>query len=265
MTADQRCALRAGFNCDADAYQRTRPVCPPQLFDDLVALALLERGARIAEIGPGTGQATIPLAERGMTVTGIELGAELAAIARRRLADGGFESCQVLTGSFEDWEPEQAGFDAVVAVSCLHWIDPELRHAKPARILRPGGALAVAGCLWSRPADAEPFWAEVQEDYLAVGYEGSPPPPPEDITGWRFPAEAVPYFEQIASRRYPPAQLRYSADDYLAQLATQSGTRALGPERMTEFLRRVRRRLDDLGSPELTATFVAYLTVGRRR
>jgi SAM-dependent methyltransferase len=71
--------LRAGFDEAAEAYQRTRPVCPPQLFDDLVRLAGLAPGDRVAEIGCGTGQATVPLAERGLAVTAVELGAALAA------------------------------------------------------------------------------------------------------------------------------------------------------------------------------------------
>ena len=81
----RRC-LRAGFDEAAETYQRTRPVCPPQLFDDLVRLAGLAPGDRVADIGCGTGQATVPLAERGMAVTAVELGAGLAAVARRRLA-----------------------------------------------------------------------------------------------------------------------------------------------------------------------------------
>jgi hypothetical protein len=31
--------LRTGFDRAAEDYQRTRPVCPPQLFDDLIDLA----------------------------------------------------------------------------------------------------------------------------------------------------------------------------------------------------------------------------------
>ena len=77
--------LRTGFDRAAEDYQRTRPVCPPQLFDDLIDLAGLEAGDRVLEIGCGTGQATVPLAARGLAVTAVELGAELAAIARRRL------------------------------------------------------------------------------------------------------------------------------------------------------------------------------------
>ena len=70
-------------------------------------------------------------------------------------------------------------------------------------------------------------------------------------------------FEEVASLRYP-FQVRYSAEDYLANLATQSGTHALGEVRRADFLARVRHRLDALGRPPLTATFVGRLTVGRR-
>jgi SAM-dependent methyltransferase len=252
--------LRAGFDEAAHEYQRTRPVCPPALFDDLVELAGLRPGDRVVEIGCGTGQATAPLAERGLAVTAVELGAELAAIARARLT--GYPHAHVVTSSFEDWEPGEVPFAAVVAVNSLHWIDPPVRFAKPFRILRPGGAMIVAGCQWARPVGADPFWTEVQADYRAVGYEGHPPPPPDEIGPSHLPPEAHGYFDEVASRRYP-FELRYRAEDYLANLATQSSTRALGAARRNDFLARVRHRLAAHGWPELTATFVGYLVVGR--
>ncbi len=254
--------LRAGFDLAAEDYQRTRPVCPPALFDDLIELAGLQAGDRVLEIGCGTGQATVPLAERGLAVTAVELGAGLAAVARHRLA--AFPAAEVVTAAFEDWPARGAPFDAVVAVSSLHWIDPHLRYAKPHELLRPGRAMAVAGCMWAQPADAEPFWRDVQEDYQAVGYAGSPPPRPEQIGPQHFPAQALAFFGEVASLLYPPFQVQYSAGDYLAQLATQSSTRALGEARSAEFLARVRRRLESHGWPRLTATFVAFLLIGRR-
>ncbi len=40
----RRHGLRAGFDRAAEDYQRTRPVCPPALFDDLIQLAGLAPG-----------------------------------------------------------------------------------------------------------------------------------------------------------------------------------------------------------------------------
>ena len=214
------------------------------------------------EIGTGTGQVTVPLARRGLAVTGVELGPALAALCRQRLA--GYPSCEVVVSAFEDWQPDGEPFGAVVAVNCLHWIDPQVQYAKPAALLRSGSAMVVGGCRWARPADAGRFWTDVQEDYRAVGFEGEPPPPPAEITGWHFPLDALEFFTETASLRYP-FEWTYSADDYLAQLATQAGTRALGADGAADFLARVRHRLESLGSPRLSTTFVGQLTVGIRR
>ena len=72
------------------------------MFDDLVTLAGLEPGSRVLEIGCGTGQATRPLAGRGFEITAVELGAQMADVARRNLAR--FPKVKVVTASFEDWD-----------------------------------------------------------------------------------------------------------------------------------------------------------------
>src|SRR5438128_6585766 len=93
---------RTTFEQVPELYDRARPLYPAQLFADLVAFAGLEAGSRVLEIGCGTGQATLPLAERGLDVVCVELGEQLAAVARRKLA--GFPHVEVVTAAFEDWE-----------------------------------------------------------------------------------------------------------------------------------------------------------------
>ena len=264
LTPAAAAELRSGFNDDAEVYQRTRPVCPPELFDDLMRAARLSPGDRVLEIAPGTGQATVPLAERGLAITGVELGASLAAVARRRLSR--FPAAEVVTSVFEDWEPAPSvEWHAVIVFSALHWIDPAVRYAKPAALLRPGAAMVVAGCQWARPTVAHPFWNDVQQDYQAVGFRGSPPPPPAEFKPWHFPPSATGAgFDETASLLYP-FQKTYPAEDYLAQLATQSGTKELGQENAAKLLDLVRRRLSTHGWPPLTATFVGFLSVAIRR
>lgn len=257
---DIRLELRAGFDLAAGLYDRTRPVCPDALFDDLIRLTDLGQGDAVVEIGCGTGQASLPLAERGLRVTAIELGAGLADLARQKLA--GFPSVTITASSFEAWTPDGSQYSDVVAINSLHWVDPELRYAKPAQLLKPGGYLAVGGCVWATPVDADPFYQVVQEDYRAVGYEGTPPPPPEKIGPSHLPAEAQVYFEEVAARRYP-FEIRLSVQDYLDNLATQSGTRQLGEVKAREFLERVRRRLAARGRPDIVRSLVAVLTVAR--
>jgi cyclopropane fatty-acyl-phospholipid synthase-like methyltransferase len=102
--------LRETFNEDAEQYDRARPRYPDQMFDDLAAAGVAP-GARVLEIGCGTGQATVPLAKRGYRVVAVELGPDMAAVARRNLA--GFDSVEVLTAAFEDWPLPAEPFDVV--------------------------------------------------------------------------------------------------------------------------------------------------------
>ena len=51
----------------------------------------------------------------------------------------------------------------------------------------------------------------------------SPPPPPEQITPRHLPPEAGGLFHEVASRRYP-FEMRYRAEDYLANLEAYRGS-----------------------------------------
>jgi SAM-dependent methyltransferase len=170
--------LRGTFGSVAELYDRARPTYPAAVFDDLAELAHLEPGSRVLEIGPGTGKATAELASRGYAVTGIELSTELAELARRNAP-----RAQIDVGDFEQWEPSETGFDAVVAFTAFHWIAPDVRYAKTSRLLRPGGALAVVAGVHVLPPDGDAFFAEVQEDYDAVvpHPDNGPPRPPEEV------------------------------------------------------------------------------------
>jgi SAM-dependent methyltransferase len=258
---EQRQWLRSTFDQFAELYGQTRPVCPPALFDDLVALAGLAPGARVVEVGAGTGQATRPLAERGLSVVAVELGPRLAAIARRYLAD--CPQAEVVTGPFEAWEP--AGlFDAVVSVNAFHWIDPDVRFAKAASVLTERGALVLAACQWVIPEDAERFWFDVQDDWAAVGCERVDPVSkhPDKVTDFAETITASGLFRVIGSRRYP-FTVWFSADNYVDNLRTQSGLRELDDTTRDELLRRVHRRIE-AARGQLRADLVATLNVALR-
>ena len=96
------------------------PDYPEALFDDLIALAGLTPGDHLLEVGCATGLATRPLARRGFRITCIELGAELAAVARQNLAGWPVE---VVQGQFEEWPPREP-YGLVYAATAWHWIDP---------------------------------------------------------------------------------------------------------------------------------------------
>jgi SAM-dependent methyltransferase len=133
--------LRGAFDEAAELYDRARPGYPAELFDELERQAGIGPGCRVLEIGSGTGQATLPLAERGCEIVAVELGARMAAVARRKLAR--FPSVEAVTAAFEDWPLPAEPFDLVLAATAWHWLDPAVRARKAAAALRPGGALAT--------------------------------------------------------------------------------------------------------------------------
>jgi SAM-dependent methyltransferase len=226
--------LRRTFDEDAELYDRRRPGYPAALIGDLVDLGGLEKGAAILEIGCGTGQATRSLAPPGYKITCIELGQHLAAVARARLAT--YRNVSVVTAAFETWDPAGSSFDMVLAATSWHWLDPKLRYAKAAAILRRRGSLAIITTHHVLPEHGDDFFREVQTAYAAIGQGDPPPPPPDAVPDSREEIEAGGSFTDVRVRRYLWSE-SYSADDYIALLDTYSGHRAMAPAQ--------RRRLYD--------------------
>lgn len=134
----RRQALAATFNEDAELYDRVRPRYPQHLFVDLADPVDLGPKRHVLEIGSGTGQATRDLASRGASVIAVEPGGALAEVARRRLAD--LARVEHIIAGFEDLDLAPASLDVIASFTAWHWIDPEVRTAKAAAALRPGGA-----------------------------------------------------------------------------------------------------------------------------
>src|ERR671911_1888556 len=107
--AGERNRLRTTFDEAASLYDEVRPGYPGDLFDDVVSLSGIPSGGRILEIGCGTGQATVPFARRGYRILCVELGENLAAVARRNLE--AYPRAEVHVGPFEDVSLPEGAFD----------------------------------------------------------------------------------------------------------------------------------------------------------
>jgi SAM-dependent methyltransferase len=260
-----RAQLRTTFEQVPEVYDRARPDYPAQIFDDLVALAELPPKARVIEIGCGTGQATLPLARRGYAITCVELGEQLAEVARRKLA--GFPYVVVINADFETWQPERTEFDAVVAFTAYHWLAPDVRYEKTAELLSAHGKLAVVSTEHVLPPDGDPFFIDVQEDYEAIlpddpktkaGAAG--PPHPDEVPDLGEEIAASGRFRNIDTRR-SLWDVIYDADDYIALLSTYSGHRALDLETRELLLSRIRRRVEARPERTVRKTNLAMLNV----
>jgi SAM-dependent methyltransferase len=290
MSHSGRRHLKTTFNENAELYDRARPTYPAQLFDDLVALADLESGATLLEIGCGTGQATIPMAKRGFRIVCVELGENLAAIARRNLSP--YPGVRIITSPFEAWDAGGDGgaehgyparptsnsgraernvvaerFDLVYASQAWHWLDPDVSYPKAAALLGPDGMLAINDVEHAFPADADRFFFDIQEAYRAISEEYPdeewPPPLPEDVPDMREEIEASGLFGDFQSRRYV-WELMYTADEYIDLMNTFSGHIAMEPEKREFLYRNVRERIEARADPRVRRHWLAILNVARK-
>ena len=216
------------------------------------------------EIGPGTGQATRPLAERQFEVTAVEIGPNLAALARSKLA--GFPNVKVHVAAFEDWPLPAEPFDAVVSASAFHWLDPEVVVNKVAAALRSGGSLAVIGT-HHIDGGTTPFFIDAQ-----VCYERWTKAAP----GFRLPAAAdVPREEGgevLRSDAFDPAVLRryewereYSAVEYVALQSTYSEIRALEERTRENLLECIATLMNDRYAGRIRKRYLNQLMIARCR
>ncbi len=140
--------MAESFGVDAGRYDRARPAYPSALVDRLVAAG---PGPCVLDVGCGTGIAARQFQAAGCAVLGVEPDARMAGFAR----DTGVE---VDVATFEDWDPAGRQFDIVISATAWHWLDPVAAPAKAARVLRPGGLLAVfSHVIEAPPAVAEAF------------------------------------------------------------------------------------------------------------
>jgi hypothetical protein len=120
---------RKSFDSAAEAYHEIRPNYPWRMFDDL--FGLLPTRPRILEVGPGTGQATRDLLDRGGIVHAIEIGPALAAKLREVLPS---RELTITVGDFEHVTVPLNSMDAVFsATAAPRQGDHRLHHRRRRR------------------------------------------------------------------------------------------------------------------------------------
>ncbi|MFD8787581.1 class I SAM-dependent methyltransferase [Kitasatospora sp. NPDC059599] len=142
--------LRArSFGVAAAAYQAGRPGYPQAL----IGSAVPRQARRVLDLGAGTGKLTRLLVEAGLDVVAVEpdegMRAQLAAAV---------PGAAVRAGSAERIPLPDGSVDAVVVAQAWHWFDPAAAVPEVARVLAPGGTLAL---VWNVRDETEPWAAEL--------------------------------------------------------------------------------------------------------
>ncbi|HWS82375.1 MAG TPA: class I SAM-dependent methyltransferase [Rubrobacter sp.] len=265
--AEERDRLRTTFDEAASLYDEVRPGYPEDLFDDIVSLSGIPAGGRILEIGCGTGQATVPFARRGYRILCIELGENMAAVARRNLE--GYPNAEVSTGAFEDTSSQEGAFDLAISATAFHWLDPAVAYPKTARALRVGGSLALFWSVHVHSAASEGFFEAAQRIYEREAreiwdhkYEG--PPRSDEVPDRTCEIDSSGLFETVTRCIYRWDET-YDTEGYLRVLNTYSGHRSLNDDTRERLFRGIADLIDNRFGGRIVKGYLTTLYVARRR
>ena len=253
--------LRRTFDREALLYDRARPHYPAELFDKLIEVTSIKPDDALLEIGPGTGQATEPLAEKGYRITAIELGEHLAVVARHKLRS--YPNVTITTGSFEKTELPANAFELIYSATAFHWIKPEVKFIKSHELLTQHGHLAIIhtnhvsdeeGDAYHEASQAiyEQYWPPNPLHHLPVPHDLKPPEIDDRL------------FESIYFHGFP-LTIRYSSQQYADILGTYSPTLALPEPQRQEFLSQIKQLIDEQFGGNHTKHFIMTLAIARAR
>ncbi|MGW7417340.1 class I SAM-dependent methyltransferase [Streptomyces sp. NPDC054863] len=252
------------FNAAAASYAAHRPTYPPALLDAVEELAGRPlSGARVADIGAGTGIGTAVLVARGARPIAVEPGDGMAAEFRRALPD-----VPLVRGDGNHLPLATASADFITYAQAWHWTDAALSAPEAMRVLRPGGALA----LWWNVLDDTTQWVADQDTRLRTFFADTKPSTPTRLST-TTPMSAHGNMKNRISHntgglnfltREVPWSRRISVDDHLANLRTHSAFLIHDPESTDRFLAQERTELfRTFPSGRIEEPYVVELHVAR--
>jgi SAM-dependent methyltransferase len=184
------------FTNRAEDYVRYRPSYPAAAIDALLAGLGAPAALVAADVGAGTGISARLLAERGVEVVAVEPNRAMRDAAtphpRVTFRDGSAEALPLATGSV----------DLVLAAQAYHWFRAVPAVTEMARVLKPGGRLAL---VWNRRSELEPFMQGYERAILEAADDPA-------VVGMHADLEAVDRSGLFAPRRVERFEQRQAVD-----------------------------------------------------
>jgi SAM-dependent methyltransferase len=260
--------LRLVFNEVPELYDRVRPSYPDELFADLATITGMNETSAVLEVGCGTGQATRSLAAFARSVTAVEPGVGMAALARQRLAS--FGNVEVETATFEEWDDRRRRFDALVAASAWHWVDPSIGWRRAHDVLRPGGWMALLGNVVVRRAAEPEMYAEtadLHERFVPGNPDWGHPPLEDEVRttgeGWGPVQDPGELFGPTIVCWYPVVQW-FDGVGFADLLRSTSLYRGLDRDVRERLLDAIAERIRTRMGDRAPRRYLSVLRVGQR-
>ncbi len=268
MAAAGRRDIGRVFNEVPELYDRVRPTYPDELLADLVAITGLDERSSVLEVGCGTGQATRSLAALGCSVTAVEPGTGMAALARQRLATS--PNVEIETSSFEEWDDRGRRFDLVVAASAWHWVDPSIAWRRAHDVLHATGWMALLGnVVVRRPGEPEVYaeTADLHERFSPRNPDWDHPPLEDEVRvtdeGWGPPNDPGGVFGPTITRWCPTVQW-FDGEGFADLLRSTSPYRKLDRDVREPLLDAIAKRIRTQLGDRASRRYLSVLRVGQR-
>ena len=255
MRSDVHPAAAVGFDRAADAYEAGRATYPAPAVEAILSFAGAAPGRTLLELGAGTGKLTGALVASGARVLALEPVAGMRDVLARKVP-----GAEVLDAVAEAVPVARASVDAVVAAQSFHWFDAEDATAEVARVLRPGGAVAL---IWNRRDESVDWMRDLTRILDAHAGEA-----PRYRTGhWRRGFDADAAFTPLELQTWPHRGAT-GRDVVRARVASMSFVAALDTEPREHLLAEIAALLDThpatRGRDDVAIPYVTELFTTRR-
>jgi SAM-dependent methyltransferase len=151
VTAAARTARAASFGGVADVYERARPDYPV----DAVRWLAGKPPRRVLDLAAGTGKLTRALVAAGHDVVAVEPSEPMLERLRAVVP-----AAEAWNGTAESIPIAEASVDVVTVAQAFHWFDAAAALDEIARVLRPGGTVAL---VWNTRDEREPWVRRLSE------------------------------------------------------------------------------------------------------
>ena len=142
-----------GFGAGAAAYESARPGYPDEAIAVLRDVLGVDPTATVCDLAAGTGKLTRRLVDLGARVVAVE-----PVEAMRTQAQAAVPRAEHVEGTAEEIPLPDASVDVVTVAQAFHWFEAPAALAEVARVLRPGGHLAL---LWNERDESTAWVAEM--------------------------------------------------------------------------------------------------------
>ncbi|MCR5177604.1 MAG: methyltransferase domain-containing protein [Lachnospiraceae bacterium] len=246
--------FRKVFDTIPDQFDRYRNRYSNELFNYLIDYAGIGPGAKVLELGPGTGQASEPVINTGCEYHAIELGEHLYLKMVEKY--GEHPNFHIVNDDFVTHDFGDAKFDLIYSAATIQWIPEEAAFGKTLSLLKPGGVLAMMLTSSEYRSNNEALYQKIQKLYDTY-YQ---PDIPYTHGGFRYTAAPEYGYTEVERREFH-GKREFSAAEYVAYSGTHCDHIMIKDAIRETFFKGLHDAVEEAGGKIIfNDTYILYLT-----